>query len=114
VDERDAALGARGRQPAHRLAVDPHGELRLGLGAIHRRVGGRVDHPAGVQLVEPPRDGRRVGDVELLARRADEIDVGRSAVSQVAPEHPPGAEEQDPHVMARPAARSGARPSAPR
>ena len=66
MDQRNPGLGAVARQGRRPLGVGPRGGLGIGLGAVHRGIGGGVDH----QRRRQPRQqrGQLVRPVEIEFR----------------------------------------------
>jgi len=61
------------REPAGRDRVDRRGELGLGLGAVHRGVGGGIEHDRGPHLAHHARDRVRRREVHRGAVDADDF-----------------------------------------
>ena len=82
LDEGRALAGGQRGQHAGAFAVDPPGGLGLGLGLVHRRIGGGRDerHETLARQGGFERFGAR--EIEELARQPDGFDTGGHALQQ--------------------------------
>ena len=72
VDQvRVAALADEG-QVLHAQGVDPVGQVRIALAAVHVGVGGRINHHVGLEVADSLFDAGSLGDVVLGQVHAEE------------------------------------------
>ena len=67
MQQRHAKTGRRTRNRSGRQCVDQMRGLGLGLGAIHRGIGGSVDHKARGGRTQRLRAGIRIGQIGVIA-----------------------------------------------